>query len=201
MSHGTEQHLEHAEHVQHHALDPYDRRVAMTMAIVAAVLACVIMLSHRAHNQTLQLQIKSNDNITEAANRWGYYQAKKNREYLYEATADLLAVAAKDAKIPSADQEAAKRIAGWRGKAGQYEKDTKQIEDEARELNRKAVEYQEEAKHTHHQADRFDYGELGIELALVLCSVAILTKQRTFWFSGVTVGVIGALVAASGFLV
>src|SRR5947209_19386436 len=96
MTHGTDQHLEHAEHVQHHAHDPFDRWVAMSMAIVAAVLACVSMLSHRAHNQTLKLHILANDDITEASNRWGYYQAKKNREYMYTADAALLAVLAKD---------------------------------------------------------------------------------------------------------
>src|SRR5207237_3555229 len=83
MTHGTEHHLEHAEHVQHHAHDPFDRRVAMTMAIVAAVLACGGMLSHRTHNETLKLHIMANDDITEASTRWGYYQAKHNRGYQY----------------------------------------------------------------------------------------------------------------------
>ena len=32
----------------------------MTMAIVAAALACITMLSHRAHNETLSYQIKAN---------------------------------------------------------------------------------------------------------------------------------------------
>jgi hypothetical protein len=35
--------------------DPFDRHVAMSMAIVAALLACVTMLSHRAHTETLSL--------------------------------------------------------------------------------------------------------------------------------------------------
>src|SRR5438445_140893 len=59
MAEGTEKHLEHAEHARHAAHDPFDRRVAMTMAIVAAVLACVTMLSHRSHNETLRLQSDS----------------------------------------------------------------------------------------------------------------------------------------------
>jgi hypothetical protein len=36
-----EHHLEHAEHAQHAAHDPFDRRVTMTIAIIAAMLACV----------------------------------------------------------------------------------------------------------------------------------------------------------------
>ena len=35
MGHRTDQHLEHAEHTQHHAQDPFDRKVAMSMAVIA----------------------------------------------------------------------------------------------------------------------------------------------------------------------
>jgi hypothetical protein len=199
MTHGTEHHLEHAEHVQHHAHDPFDRRVAMTMAIVAAVLACVSMLSHRAHNETLKLHIQANDDITEASNRWGYYQAKKNREYMYEADAALLEVAAKDNSQPEAASQAAKQIANWKSKAEEYKADTKTIEREARELGDSAKEKDHQAETVHHRADRLDYGQLGIELALVLCSIAVLTKQRGFWYSGIFVGLIGAGVAISSF--
>ena len=43
-------------HLWFHAADPFDKRVAMSMAIVAAALAFVAMLSHRAHNKVLQYQ-------------------------------------------------------------------------------------------------------------------------------------------------
>jgi len=55
----TEHHLEHAEHAQHAAHSPFDRRVTMTIAIIAAMLACVTLLSHRAHNETLALEIEA----------------------------------------------------------------------------------------------------------------------------------------------
>jgi len=200
MSHGTQHNLEHAEHAQHHALDPFDKRVAMSMAIVASVLACVSMLSHRVHNDTLQFHIMANDDITEASNKWGYYQAKKNREYMYAADAALLAVTAKDNSNPDATSQAEKQIADWKRKADDYKNDTKDIEREARELGETAQEKEHRAEIFHHRADRLDYGHLGLELALVLCSIAVLTKQRGFWYSGIAVGAIGALVAFSSFL-
>ena len=40
-----------------------------------------------------------------------------------------------------------------------------------------------------------------IELALVLCSVAVLTKRAPFWYSGIAIGLIGAAVGLSGLLV
>src|SRR5256885_8525131 len=76
MSHGTEEHLEHAEHAQHPVQDPFYRQVAMTMAIVAAALACVTMLSHREHTETLRLQNEATIHHTQASDQWAYYQAK-----------------------------------------------------------------------------------------------------------------------------
>src|SRR5438132_7485713 len=98
MPHEAEQPLENVEHAQHAAQNPFDRRVAMTMAIVAAVLAGVTLLSHREHNATLLHQMQANIENTDAADQWAFYQAKKSREHMYEALSDLAKVTAADAK-------------------------------------------------------------------------------------------------------
>ena len=51
----THEHLEQAEHAGHGA-DPFTLRVAMTMAIIAAVLAAIALVGHRKHNEALQRQ-------------------------------------------------------------------------------------------------------------------------------------------------
>ena len=53
------EHLEHAEHAEH-AHEPFDKRVAVSVAIVAAVLAGISMLGHRKHNEVLQLTTEAN---------------------------------------------------------------------------------------------------------------------------------------------
>ena len=102
------------------------------------------------------------------------------------------------ARIDSAKQ-AETQIADWKSKALEYKADTKTIEQEARELGDSAKEKDHQAEAIHHRADRLDYGHLGLDLALVLCSIAVLTKQRGFWYSGMSVGLIGAVVAFSSF--
>src|SRR5947208_12404287 len=101
MSHGPEHHLEHAEHAVHAAGDDFNRQVTMSIAIVAAVLACVTMLGHRAHNETLrlqgealELQTKASIKSTETANKWAYYQGKNTFNLLSEITLDTLKVVA-----------------------------------------------------------------------------------------------------------
>jgi hypothetical protein len=217
MSHGTEHHLEEAEHAQHHAADPFAARVAMTMAIIAAGLACVVMLSHRSHNETLV-------NITKASDQWGYFQAKKNRGYMYDALADLRGEMSADtarlaqdigelkpkskAEGPEEESSPAGPDAGkekkaesdkpntpqekWRARSREYEQDSEKIKKDA-------VELQHNAEHAHHMSALFDLGELGIELALVLCSLAVLTRKRNFWYSGMVIGAAGFAVAMLAF--
>jgi hypothetical protein len=221
MSHGTEHHLEEAEHAQHHAADPFAARVAMTMAIIAAGLACVTMLSHRSHNETLAYRL-------EASDQWGYYQAKKNRGYMYDALADLRGELATDTNkvlqeiaelkakqeldSPNDEESAEASPAGrdkpekgesgkdkakspqekWRSKAQDYEKEGEQIKEKAEALQHKS-------EHAHHMSALFDLGELGIELALVFCSLAVLTKRKNFWHSGLIIGAVGFGVAMLAF--
>ncbi len=192
----TEQHLEHAEHAHHAAHDPFDRRVMMTIAIIAAVLAGVTLLSHRAHNETLQMQIEANDNLTLASDRWNHYQGKKNRQYLYEAFADQARMNNKD--FFNLNAEAEKKVASWEARVARYEEENKEIEKEAREFEIEAKRFKNESKHMHHIGDWYDLGELGVEFGLVLCSVAVLTKRASFWLTGAGGAFLGAMMAIVG---
>ena len=91
MTHTAKDHLEHAEHAKRATHTEFDKTVTMTIAIVAAVMAGVTMLGHRAHNETLRLQGAALQAQTEggiqhsqagtkwalAANKWALYQAQR----------------------------------------------------------------------------------------------------------------------------
>jgi hypothetical protein len=180
----TAEELEHAEHMKHAAHSPFDRRVAMTMAIVAACLAGMTMLSHRAHTATLQWLGHASDN-------WNRYQAKKIRQYEYEAYLLLLDASAKDSSKEGSVEKAKKT---WEGQIAKYKEELPEMEKEARQ--------DEERSHAYHaHSDRYDLGELGIELSLVLCSLAVLTKRPEFWYVGIAFGVIGLVVGLSAYTI
>jgi ferric-dicitrate binding protein FerR (iron transport regulator) len=189
----TEHHLEHAEHAHHAARDPFDRRVMMTIAIIAAVLACVTLLSHRAHNETLQMQIEANDNFTLASDTWNRFQGKKNRQYLYEAFADLARMNKKELTA-----ESDKQIASWQAKVEKYEEENKEIENEAREFEKEAKRFKLKSEHLHHVGNWHDLGELGVEFGLVLCSVAVLTRRASYWLTGMGAALVGVILAGIG---
>src|SRR5438309_10024836 len=70
---------EHAEH----AREPFDRRVAATMAIIAAALALVSVLGQLYATEELLKQQESSDT-------WAQYQAKAIRRYDSEIARDVL---------------------------------------------------------------------------------------------------------------
>jgi hypothetical protein len=200
MSQGTEQHLEHAEHARHAAHDPFDRRVAMTMAIIAAMLALVTMLSHREHNETLLHQAESNIFQTQANDQWNYFQVKKNRGYMDQAWVELVPLLAKDSHNSDSETKSAQLVNKYQGLVAKYKKESAEAKEQAEKLEEQAKKSKEASERAHHRADHFDYGELGVEVALVLCSIAVLTKNSRLWASGIVIGLIGFAAALWGFV-
>jgi hypothetical protein len=207
----THEHLEHIEHAQHAVHDPFNRNVAMTMAIVAAALACVTMLSHREHNATIQLlteasilENEANAYHTKAADQWAYYQAKNIRKHNYQALKNLAAI------LPAATaSDLARKHAetDWDAQLEQYKEELPKHRGTAEDHDRRAEQLEHEAREkqhaseeAHHRGDRFDLAQLAVELALVLCSIAVLTKRAAFWYSGIVAGCVGLVLALSVFL-
>lgn len=195
-----------------HRLDPFDRRVAMTMAIIAAVLACVTMLSHRAHDDSLSLLAEANRRTTdanihhtEASDQWGYYQAKNTRSTQLEASLALLSALG---KAPGADVRVADTAKKWSDEVRKYrETDLPALKIKAEALDKRGreLEFESEGKtaesyEARHRGDRLDLAELAVDLALVLCSIAVLTKLPSFWYGGIASGVVGAIIALSAFV-
>ena len=204
----TTENLEQIEQ-HHHAAHAggFDRKVAVTMAIIAALLASVTMLGHRAHNHTLQLlgeatrlQAQANILHTQATDQWGYYQAKNVRSHEYAAMAAMLK-SLSEQSVDKARRDAL--TSDWLAKVQQYEsKDLREIETKANHLTHEGELKEHEAEervaqsdHEHHRGNWFDLAELAVEIGLVLCSLAVLSKRSLFWFAGMSAGAIGIVIA------
>lgn len=203
----TNENLEQIEH-HHHASHSgrFDRKVAVTMAIIAALLASVTMLSHRAHNRTLQLlgeatrlQAEANILHTQATDQWGFYQAKNIRSHEYAALNNLLE-SLSDQSVDKSKREAMSK--DWQAKVRKYEStELKEIEAKAKQLTGEGEDKQHwstakvaESDREHHQGNWFDLAELAAEIGLVLCSLAVLSKRSSFWFAGMSAAAVGAVI-------
>jgi hypothetical protein len=189
MSH-TEHHLEHAEHAQHAAHDPLDRKVAMTMAIIAAILAAAAMISHRGHTEVLRLSNQANLHHTKASDAWNYYQAKNTLSRQYK----VLLMEAQSEKTREYLTKEIEKYEGTRDKKGSLAK----LEHNARELTEQGEEEEHASHGVHQSVNWIDFGHLGLELALVLCSITVLTKQRGFWYVGMAAAAAGVVVVLVG---
>ncbi len=156
--------------------------VSLTMAIFAVLVATVTLLGHRAHTEEILLQTKATD-------EWSYYQAKNMRRNNLEALDDVLtALQNTDAQRTA---EVRKR---FHEEIDKYRDQQKDIQGEARSL-------ESEVQVATRRANRFDLGEVFLEIALVVTSITLLTDRRGYWYFGMVLAVVGIVCAGSAFLV
>jgi hypothetical protein len=157
-----------------HAKDPFDKRVAGSMAILAAGLAIVSVMGHLATTEEIVNQAKASD-------QWAYYQAKSIRRYESEIARDILA----------AQPE---KMAAYEKNVGKYTKEGEEIQKEAQGL-------EDESHLKGRQAVRLEFSEVFFEVAIVLASLAILTKLKLVWWISLATGAGGLVVALTTSLI
>jgi len=173
---------EHAEHARHTGM----ARVSLTMAVLAVLLAAVSLLGHRTSTEELVLQNRITD-------QWAYFQAKSIRGHADQTLVDLVSVL--NAKDTNKDAE---QIAKVREK---YQAEAEHYRDEQNDLEAEAKKLESEAEKEHKRADRYDLGEVFLEIALVVTSITLLSGRQAFWFAGIVIGAVGVFIAATGLLI
>jgi hypothetical protein len=170
---------EHAEHAKH---NPTLAPVSLTMAILAVLVAVVSLMGHRAHTEEVILQAKASD-------QWAFFQAKNIRGHEDKLFANLTAI------TTSSQAEALAKVREeYLQESERYKEDQKEIESEARKLEGEvAVERK--------RADRYDLGEVFLEIGLVVTSITLLSGRKLFWYLGLVMGALGIVVAVTGLLV
>jgi len=170
------------EQHEHAAGNPSLRPVSFTISVLAVLVAIVTVLGHRTHTEAVLDQARASD-------QWNFYQAHKIRQYDTQLTADLLA------EMPVRDQAGASKVLdGYKSHMQKWNQDLTDSENEARER-------ENEVRNAERRADRFDLGEALLEIGLVITSITLLTRQRSYWYLGMAFGLAGVIAAALGFVV
>jgi len=168
-------------HHEGHEADPLGKTVGVVAAVLAVFLAVVSILSHRTHTAAIMHKSTANDT-------WSHYQATRVKFHNLELGENLLEVVT--AKGDAAD----KMRADYAKQKDKYEKQGKQIQDEATAAD-------EASEADEHRALRYDIGEGLLEIGLVLSSLYFISRKKMFPVLGVTAGVAGTVVAITGLLV
>ena len=155
--------------------------ISLAISILAVLVAMVTVLGHRTHTMAVLEQ-------TRAADQWNQYQAKKIRMDSVVLTVDLL-----DLQSTGNPGAIAAKIKAYSAQIAKWKVDL--VEEE-----KKAREYESEVELFEKQAARYDLGEALLQVAVVLSSITLFTRNRAYFFLGLSLGLAGLGTAASGIL-
>jgi Domain of unknown function (DUF4337) len=158
------------EHAQH-AHEPFDKTVAGTMAIIAALLAVVSVLGQHFQAEELLDQQQASD-------QWAFYQAKDIRRYAAQVAEDTLM-----------------QLKGSAAPISKYVEDEKRYLKQRAEIQERAREFERERDKSARKAVRFHVGEVFLEVAIVFSSLSILLKQRALFMAGAGAALLGVVIS------
>ncbi len=165
----------------------FSRRVALTTAIYAVVLAIASLGGNNAMKEMLLAQQQSSD-------QWAFYQAKVIREHQYRGLRlQLETQLAEPSSLKGSERAKLDALAKRFGEEEKrYNTEKKDIEAEAKRLERE--------RDRHRNRDPyFDFAEVFLQIAIVTASVAILSTLRPMFAFSLVLAVIGAILTANGF--
>ncbi len=184
----AEMELPNPEDLEEHKAKAFTRRVALTTAIYAVILAIASLGGGVAMKEMLLSQQQASD-------QWSFYQAKVLREHFYRGQKERL-------QLDLLEKENLKPEVRRR-----YEDLLKKMTVEEARYDAEKKEIEHEAKHLEHERDiyrgkdpYFEYAEVLLQIAIVMASIAILAHSWLMFGFSLVSAVFGALLAANGFL-
>jgi hypothetical protein len=168
----------------------FTRRVAITTAVYAVMLAIAALGGNNAMKEMLLAQQQASD-------QWAFYQAKVIREHAYRVQQKRLEVdlAERGASLaPEVRQQYEALLGEFAAEAKRYGAEKKDIEQDAkkweheRDVNRKKDPY-------------FDFAEVLLQIAIVMSSVSILATSRLLYGISSVLAVCGTLLMLNGYTV
>ena len=166
----------------------FTRRVAITTAIYAVMLAIAALGGNNAMKDMLLAQQQSSD-------QWAFYQAKVIREHEYRIQQKRLEVELAErgaGMAPEARQQYEALLAEFTAETKRYNTEKKDIENDAkkweheRDVNRKRDPY-------------FDFAEVLLQIAIVMSSVSILSSSRLMYGLSLILALSGTFLMINGY--
>ena len=156
--------------------------ISLAISILAVLVAMVTVVGHRSHTEAVLAQAKASD-------QWNEYQAQRIRSTELSAMADMLQLQ------PTTDAAAVQaKLKQYAAQQEKWAASTGKEQDKARD-------FEADVAKAEHQATRYDVGEALLQISVVLCSVTLFTRKKLYFFAGLSVGAVGLIFAATGFLV
>ena len=181
--------LPNPEELEEKRRNSFSRKVALFTAIYAVILAICALGGNNSMKEMLLAQ-------QEASNQWAFYQAKNIREYLYRIEKDRL-------ETQIVERGHTMKPAALK----HYKAGIQKVSAEEARLSKDKQEISVEAKKQEHERDvnrtkdpYFDFGEVLLQIAIVMSSVSIIANSRPAFIFSTGAAVFGSLLTLNGFL-
>lgn len=177
------------EELKESAGKQFSKRVALTTALYAVLLAITSLGGNNATKEMMLHQQMS-------SNQWSYYQAKSIKEsFARERRESIEAILAERGAMMKPDA----RVAYERMREtaasdeARYAKEKEQILEQA-----KALEKERDVSRA--KDPYFDFGEVLLQLAIVTASIAILSGSSPVYLFSIVMATLGVALSLNGFL-
>ncbi|WP_096703781.1 DUF4337 domain-containing protein [Magnetospirillum sp. 15-1] len=184
--HEVAHHDHHQEQAHKEGKSSRNKKIAVLISVLAALLAIIEASGKSAQNTSLAANIHAND-------LWAFYQAKHIRSTGLRTSADLLELSA-----PPSDA-VAKKVADWRATAQRYDSEPETGEGR-KELAAKAKTEEARRDTALSAYHMFEYGAAALQIAIVLASASVVTGMLALSFVAGGLGAVGVAFALLGWL-
>jgi hypothetical protein len=177
------EHMEHAEHASHEA-DPFVGKVSITIAVLAVMAATAGSLETIESGKAITTSADAVLKQDQATDNWGFANSKAVRKNLYLIATDLNPGRAADYK-KSQDKNA---------------KDEDSAHEKAVDLEKEREALVKESQAHEGRHHWLTGAATLIEVGIAVCTVAIITKRRAFWYGSIALGLGGLALMGVAFL-
>ena len=167
----------------------FTKRIALTTAIFAVLLAITSLGGNNAMKEMLLSQQQASD-------QWAFYQSKALREHLYKTNGlriemDLLERGA--GMNPETKKRYETMLKNMRAEETRFGEEKKKIEEEAKQL-------ETERDKNRSKDPYFDFAEVLLQISIVLASISILAVSRQIFYFAIVSASLGTILMLNGYL-
>jgi hypothetical protein len=184
----AESELPNLEELEELGAKAFTKRIALTTAIFAVLLAITSLGGNNATKEMMLAQQQSSD-------QWAFYQAKAMRENLYKINGLTMEAQLLDrgpSMKPNIRKLYASMLKDSKVEEARYREEKKKIEEEAKHLEVERDKYR--AKDPY-----FDYAEVLLQISIVMASISILAASRQIFYFSIGSASLGMLFMLNGF--
>jgi hypothetical protein len=152
--------------------DPFQKRVAVALAVYTVILALSNMLNTQAESNAILTSNKT-------TSQWNYFQAKGNKQNLAQVELELIG------RLPPPPQGNGELTTKLQADIERYEK-------EKAEIKKKAEDLQDASDAFVHRGHRFEYAATIVEFGIILGGIALLMHSKKLLYTSAALATVSA---------